>query len=365
MEIQSSTGPSYVNDPSVVIDSALPTEKTEAGFHSEKVGALRINPKAWSGDPLSKWRGLVDGKTPPLNVLSNPARTDGLAIPRGADPDGVFIKQEARVPHRKLAYTEGNNWPNANGGAVPGSNILPIENNAGGGVLFAGSMTPGYEQAGAALTPVKAGSDSKFVPTPAFGWLESVGLSQYSQPQVWIAKLNMDPGNVEGWHESGARPNDDPAQEDHGTPPFPYGVIVRDQGPGEAPVFSFSSSEGYDPAITGEPGYGMMLVATVKGKDQVVSALSIQDVTDSAGTGVTWSDPAFGFGSFLNDQGGVTTTGAMRSSLSLPTGETVDGVTYRLVLEKPGKVDALLAEKAKADPDSVVSATHISVPDGF
>lgn len=369
--LPTTTGPAHVDDPNFVVDSTIPTQRTAAGYFSEKEGDLLINPEVWKGDPLAKWRGKVDGKTPPPNVLSNPARTDGLAIPRGYDPDGVYKKDDAVVSHRDLAYTEGNWWPDAKGGALRGSDILRIENNAGGGILFAGSMTPGYEQAGAAMTPVKSGTKDKFVPTPAFGWLEQVGLSQYGQPQIWISKLNMDPGQVEGWHQSGARQNDDPKIEDHGTPAFPYGIIVRDNGPDIAPSFSFSSSEGYDPAITKEPGYGMMLIATVDGVDHVAAALSIQDVTATTGNGVGWGNPSFGFESFVNTQGGVTVTAPLQAGGvtsqaggTLPEGTLINGITYRLRLEKTETVDAFLKKQAEIAPDSVTKATHVSVPDG-
>lgn len=332
-------------------------ERTEDGESSRKSGKIKIDPSAWRGDPLSAWRGTVNGEQPPPNVLSNPARKDGLAIFRGADPDGSFEKDGTVTPHRNLVYTEGNNWPDGKGGAVAGTNILRIENRAGGGVLFAGSSSPGYEQPGSALTPVKDGTKNQYVPTPAHGWLKDVGLNQYSQPQVWVSVKNVDPATVEGWHQSDARPDDDPQNEDHGTPAFAYGTIVIDNGPNKNPVFSMSSSEGYDPALTGDPGYGMMLVRKNGNKDHVVAALTFDEIGKKSSTALAYADnKKSGMHAYVNDQGGVTIGGELETE-----GSSSEASDYRLVLAPRSEVVDFIKSRENAGNGEVVSAEHKSV----
>lgn len=336
------------------------TGKTESGHNSRRQGPVVKNAKVWEGDPLAQYRGPVNGQPTQGAVLSNPNRTDGLAIHRGADPTGTFSKDHGTTAHRDLVYTEGNTFQDGRGGTVPGTNIVGIENRTDGGVLFAASHSPGFEQPGQALTPVKVGQDGQFVPTPSHTWLNDVGLSKYAQPEVWVSVTNVDPATVEGWHLSGARPDNDPNRVDYGTPAFPYMVNVIDKGPNEMPFFGMSSNEGFDPVLTGDPGYGMMLEATRNGKTEVVGAVVISGVDGNTGTAVGWADNTRGGHAFVNHQGGVTVAGALdgalgRSAFGSPT------TTYKMVLAPKDEVQAFIEEQQANGAGVSAQATHRSV----
>lgn len=337
--------------------------KTTYGKFSRKEGPLNIDEAIWkTKDPLSQWRGTVNGEPTGPNILSSPSRVDGLAIFRGADPAGSFEKDDAKVPHKNLVYTEGNWWPDAKGGAVKGKDIVAIENRTGGGIIFAGSHTPGYEQPGAALTAVKAGEKGKFVPTPPQGFLESVGLGDQAQPQVWVSVKNVNPATIEGWHESDARPNDDPKSEDHGTPAFPYGFIVIDNGPEANPTFSMSTSEGYDPRITQEPGYGMYLVAVDdQGQEEFVAAVALENITEDNADGVAWGAKDWGMHAEQNGQGGVTVGGELNGAGGTAFSTAKSAASFKTVLAPRAEVLKFIAGQEDRENSVVARGDHAAV----
>jgi hypothetical protein len=181
---------------------------------------------------------------------------------------------------------------------------------------------------------------------------------------VWVSKKDIDPGTLEGWHQSNARPDDDPNKEDHGTPGFAYGVMVRDNGR-LSPSFSMSTSEGYDPEITNDPGYGMALYAYSGGQKYLVAAVSIQDIEGDSATGIAYGNKDFGVTAYPNHQGGVTVGGDLRDTINYVDEDgnlvILKDVSYELVLEKKEKTDAAIAKQEAKDPDEVKRAKHIAV----
>lgn len=245
---------------------------------------IRVDDWLWKGDFLAPFR-QTRGYVKPSSVeglLSNPHRADGLALNAGYYVPSHFT---GHIP----VFTEGNWWPNVgkyqtgplmynsdfqddcgiyfvNGKPVNTKEPLLVNGFEGAkvtnktkySILVTAGSFPGNEQSGQVMTPLNP-NDTKSLPMPPKGWY-----TEGAVPELYASVAGIHPFDVVGWHKS--RP------KDFGTPGFAYVIDGRYDLGTKMMWFGFRKNEGYDPATSGDPGYGMAMYID----DELVAVTDMQ-----------------------------------------------------------------------------------------
>jgi len=325
------------------------------------------------GDGLSAWRqdrGHVRPSQTP-HLLSNPYHRTGLAM---TENGGVPDDYTGHVP----VYSEGNWWPNVgpqqpspqslNGTYnrdlvhdtglffqdgkvvptsealfVPGLSRLTARNETNCSFYITTGSFPGAEQPGQALTYMGPGS-SVTVPLAPEGWWPAA-----STPETYSSVAGLNSLHIPGWHHSSWSPrmySGGDQSRDFGTPGFAYNL---DPSPSNGAVYTnLRTAEGYDPAVSGDPGYGIALY--VNGE--------LASVVDMVKTSDTHADATLVAKSRYNpqnfQQGAVTVAGAVVDIAASESGE------YRYLTHEAAQ--ALISEYRNRDGYSVVTQGYDSNP---
>ena len=277
------------------------TGTDETGFDTSprmKRGGPVLRCDSWkcTGDALSNFRtnrgdikpSCVDG------LLSNPYRTDGLALNDGYK---VFDGFTGHIP----VFTEGNMWPNIGSSQpqpphsdygcdwgpyyinneivgppsnepwlVEGETGVYVINRTPYSILLTAGSYPGNEQPGQVMTMIYydqtcssngAGQDFDSckqitMPVPPYQWF-SDGSGGYRVPELYSSVAGLNPMDAPGWHYSNTEP-------DWGTPGFAYTFPSQYEYQSFDPAGKwlfpgFNMNEGYDPSTSGDAGYGVAL----------------------------------------------------------------------------------------------------------
>lgn len=240
-------------------------------------------------DILAPWRqdrGFVKPSEIP-GLLSNPYHKTGLAMNVYS---GVPDNYTGHVP----VYSEGNNWPFVgpqqlipssqislygsdrdlvqdaglyfvNGEVVEteeplfvkGVDRLKAVNKTGCSFIITAGSFPGTEQPGQVMTVLHPNATT-FVPLAPEGWWPDAVV-----PETYSSVAGLNPLHIPGWHRSSWSPMYQGGQQsrDFGTPGFAYNLDPNvDYNPGITQGVLFANlrtAEGYDPLVSGDPGYGM------------------------------------------------------------------------------------------------------------
>ena len=237
-------------------------------------------------DVLAPWR--VDrGFVLPsqvMGLLSNPYHATGLSMNQFSSIPPNFT---GHVP----VYSEGNYWPFVgpdqilpnnqgtdrdlvqdaglyfvNGEVVAtqeplfvqGDNRLKAVNKTEYSYLITAGSFPGTEQPGQVMNVLNPG-ETITVPLAPDGWWPDAVV-----PETYSSVAGLNPLHAPGWHHSSWSPTEYPGgsqPRDFGTPGFAYNLDPNvDYKPGITQNVLFAglrSAEGYDPLISGDPGYGL------------------------------------------------------------------------------------------------------------
>jgi len=322
----------YGQGPSSV-SSSEPVQSNENGDGWERHGPLRRGSEYQSADPLNQFReqkGNLDPNATP-GLLTNPYRNDGTAKSPNYDTNATGL------------YTEGNKWQNSQGQIVDGQQgVATLNNKTDQQIIVTGGMIPGNEQPGAAMTVVKPGESGVQAPRPPEG---------ERQPEIYASVGNLDPTDGIGWHQSERRPANNPSTDDYGTPGYAYKTdVIGNNGNVYA---GLSTNEGYDPALSQKPGYGVALY----GKDGQTGERSLLGVTDVVYNGGNtaqarlWADPS---GNPSTTEPGVTA--------QFGQGQ-INGGTFEYEFVSPEAANQLINERRSANPSGYVERTVQSTPE--
>ena len=237
---------------------------------------------------LAEWekkRGFVDPSSVP-GLLSNPLRADGTSLNFGL---GIPSDFTGHVP----IFTRGNRWPYVgvsqgdpltydnletdvglyfqNGQVVAtqepllvdGIDRVTVVNNTGYSYLISAGVFPGNEQPGQVMTIVDANGNAQLPIPPRDWWVRSTDGTSLV-PEVYASVAGLNPLDAPGWknssystlYEGGNQP------QDFGTGGFAYtfgSLFGRNNGGFDLTqtLFAgFHTNEGYDPLVSGDPGYG-------------------------------------------------------------------------------------------------------------
>ena len=285
------TEPAPYVEPTITVDDT-PIHPSGEFYSDSKSGltmiregkVLRVDGWLWKGDFLAPFR-QTRGYVKPSSVeglLSNPHRADGLALNAGYYVPSHFT---GHIP----VFTEGNWWPNVGkyqaGPTIRNSDFqddcgiyfvsgkpvntkeplllkgfegATVTNKTEYSILVTAGSFPGNEQPGQVMTPLNP-NDTKSLPMPPKGWY-----TEGAVPELYASVAGIHPFDVVGWHKS--RP------KDFGTPGFAYVIDGRYDLGTRMMWFGFRKNEGYDPATSGDPGYGMAMYID----DELVAVTDMQ-----------------------------------------------------------------------------------------
>ncbi len=245
----------------------------------------------WTYPPnvLAEWkktRGNID-PSQTNGVLTNPYRKDGTSLSFGIEIPENFT---GRVP----VFTEGNWWPaigpnqtspltytdlGTDTGAVyqngqvtvdasttrRGVNRVKIINKTPYNYLVSSGVFPGNEQPGQVMNIIPASGDAQ-LPIPPRDWWEIFFAGQFinAVPEVYSSVAGLNPLDAPGWKHSSWSPRYQGGIQarDFGTAGFAYtfgSLFGRNDGTFDLSnvLFAgFHTNEGYDPLVSGDPGYG-------------------------------------------------------------------------------------------------------------
>ena len=237
-------------------------------------------------DVLAPWR--VDrGFVLPSQItglLSSPYHSTGLSMNQFSS---IPPNYTGHVP----VYSEGNYWPFVGSGQVlpnnqgtdrdlvqdaglyfvngevvatqeplfvQGDNRLRAVNETDYSYLITAGSFPGTEQPGQVMNILNPG-ETITVPLAPDGWWPDAVV-----PETYSSVAGLNPLHAPGWHHSSWSPTEYPGgiqARDFGTPGFAYNLDPNvDYKPGITQNVLFAglrSAEGYDPLISGDPGYGL------------------------------------------------------------------------------------------------------------
>ena len=237
-------------------------------------------------DVLAPWR--VDrGFVLPSQIrglLSSPYHATGLSMNQFSS---IPPNYTGHVP----VYSEGNYWPfvgpaqlhpnnqgvnrdlNQDAGLyfvngqvvatqeplfVQGDNRLKAVNETPHSFLITAGSFPGTEQPGQVMNVLNPGETITVPLAPDGWWPDSV------VPETYSSVAGLNPLHAPGWHHSSWSPSEYPGgiqARDFGTPGFAYNLDPNvDYKDGITKNILFAglrSAEGYDPLISGDPGYGI------------------------------------------------------------------------------------------------------------
>lgn len=258
----------------------------------------------YRGDVLAEFRkkrGVVDPTTV-QGMLSNPYHESGAALNYG---DGLPVNFTGHLP----VYTEGNWWPyigpyqpqppvgphrdltqdsgiylqNGQPTAtteptlVQGSDGATVVNKTPYGILITAGSYPGNEQPGQVMTPLAAGEQAPLPIPPKEWFLQGDGVTP-RVPELYVSVAGLNPLDAPGWHYSSydATYVGGGIETDYGTPGFAYlfSSLYDELGQGSGNYFlwgGFHKNEGYDPTVSGDPGYGVSLYI----RDELVAVMDL------------------------------------------------------------------------------------------
>lgn len=285
----------------------------------------RVNGWVYTGDALSAFRRARGGVRPAMlpGLLSNPHRSDGTALSAGYYIPSTFT---GHIP----VFTEGNRWPFVgpaqpqpphgdfeadaglyfvNGASVntvepllvPGAEGAIVVNKTPYSVLLSSGSYPGNEQPGQTMTPISPG-ETAALPIPPKGWYPDAS-GNPRVPELYASVAGLDPVDAVGWHVSNTSP-------DYGTPGFAYtfgGKYTKIPGqPRDFLFVGFNKNEGYDPSLSGDPGYGVALYTrdASGGADALVAVTDIRPTGTGRARQDLWALPQMN--PQVNAQGGLS-----------------------------------------------------------
>ncbi len=254
---------------------------TQEGKGNTRIGkVVRVKDWLYTEISFNEWykkRGQVAPHTT-QGLLCNPYRVDGTTLNFNC---GIPQGFTGHVP----IYSAGNRWPFV-GPQQPQPNYKSLDEDAGlyfkNGVVIqtneplfvAGSpsgpfavnktpysiiltvgLFPGNEQPGQCMTPVNPG-DSVAIPVPPQGWWND------AIPELYTSVAGLHPLDIHGWHHSShsAIYPSGTGHPDFGTPGFAYTLNTKHGTANFLPHYlwgGLNSNEGYDPIVSGDPGYGV------------------------------------------------------------------------------------------------------------
>lgn len=238
---------------------------------------------------LSAWKKDKEGISPKLvtGLLSNPYRNDGTALSYGVVIPSDF---NGRIP----VFTYGNWWPvigskqtapltykdlTTDTGAIyingkveqstaitrKGIDRVKIVNKTPYSYLVSAGVFPGNEQPGQVMTIIGSNGSGQ-LPIPPKDWWEFNFNDKLisAVPEVYSSVAGLNPLDAPGWKHSSWSPkyNGGVQSKDFGTPGFAYvfsSLFGRNDDGFDLTktLFSgFHTNEGYDPLVSGDPGYG-------------------------------------------------------------------------------------------------------------
>lgn len=241
---------------------------------------------------LAVWRKTRGGINPSVTpgVLTNPLRRDGTSLSYGL---GIPANFTGHVP----VFTEGNKWPHIgknqklpkqynnlgtdagpfykNGKPVAtrealvrnGINRVTIVNKTRYSYLVSAGVFPGNEQPGMTLTVINPYGKGQ-LPIPPKDWWTirnlNTGAPMSAVPEVYSSVAGLNPLDALGWKHSSWSPKykGGDQRRDFGTGGFAYTIAAlfgRNDGVYDLSntLFAgFHTNEGYDPLVSGDPGYG-------------------------------------------------------------------------------------------------------------
>ncbi len=302
---------------------------TSDGQALNRTGVVnRLTSDAYKGDVLAEWRkkrGYVDPGTV-KGMLSNPYHETGTGLSYGY---GIPAGFTGHVP----VYTEGNNWPFIgpnqpqpphvnlgadagiylqNGQAVNTTEPLLVKGSDGGtvvnrtqhGVLLTAGSYPGNEQPGQVMTPLAPGASAPLPIPPKEWYLQPNGSPRV--PELYVSVANLNPLMAPGWHHSSfSNAYGGGGGTDYGTPGFAYlfSSLYDEMNQGAGDYFlwaGFHKNEGYDPVVSGDPGYGVALYLN----NELVAVMDLFLTSSTTAHMDLWAQGRFNPG--VNGQGGLS-----------------------------------------------------------
>ncbi len=328
-------------------------------------------------DVLAPWRvdrGFVKPSQIP-GLLSNPYHKTGLAMNIFS---GVPEGYTGHVP----VYSEGNKWPFVgpqqilpnnqgvnrdlvqdaglyfvNGEVVAtqeplfveGDNRLKAKNETNFSYIITTGSFPGTEQPGQVMNILNPGQTITVPLAPEGWWPDAV------VPETYSSVAGLNPLHIPGWHHSSWSPSEYPGgsqPRDFGTPGFAYNldpnIDFRDGFTKNVLFAGLRTAEGYDPLISGEPGYGLAFY--IDDELQAVINMSKTDDYNASATLVSQDrhNPA------NRQQGPITVASAIIAVQPTEAGE------YRYITNQAA--ENLIAQFRNQSGWTVINETYDSNP---
>ena len=238
---------------------------------------------------LLEWQKSRGGIEPASTsgLLTNPYRSDGTSLSYGIELPSSFT---GKIP----VFTQGNWWPtigksqtapltysdlNTDTGATyntgkvisnstittKGIDKIKIVNKTPYSYLVSSGVFPGNEQPGQVMTIIDP-NDTGQLPIPPKDWWEFNfrGNLISAVPEVYSSIAGLNPLDAPGWKHSSWSPKYTGGiqAKDFGTGGFAYtfgSLFGRNDGTFDLTKVLFAgfhTNEGYDPLVSGDPGYG-------------------------------------------------------------------------------------------------------------
>ncbi len=279
----------------------------EIGDGMSRLGFVhRYENWVYPNNVLAEWKKNRGGINPnsTSGLLSNPYRNDGTSLSYGITVPDNF---NGKTP----VFTEGNWWPTIgsnqtapltygdletdtgatyqNGNVVNNPNItrrgidrITIVNKTSYSYLVSSGTFPGNEQPGQVMTIINPNEEGQ-LPIPPKDWWEFVFNGQLisAVPEVYSSVAGLNPLDAPGWKHSSWSPQYSGGIQarDFGTGGFAYtfgSLFGRNDGGFDLTntLFAgFHTNEGYDPLVSGDPGYGCAFY--INGQIQAVMDISL------------------------------------------------------------------------------------------
>jgi hypothetical protein len=248
---------------------------------------VRYSNFVYPADVLAEWRKKRDFVDPSTTsgILVNPYRADGTSLNYGL---GIPSNFTGHIP----VYTEGNKWPyigpvQGDPGSygnletdtgvyfqkgkpvatvepliVDGVDRVKVYNKTGYSYLITAGNFPGNEQPGQVMTVISPNGAAPLPIPPKNWWVKKDGTSLV--PEMYASVAGLNPLDAPGWKNASWSPRypGGVQSKDYGTAGFAYtfgSLYGRNSGGFDLSnvLFAgFHTNEGYDPIVSGDPGYG-------------------------------------------------------------------------------------------------------------
>ncbi len=284
------------------------TNSSDVGEGMNRTGFVhRYKDWIYPNNILSEWK-KTRGNINPQSIsglLTNPYRQDGTSLSYGISIPSNFT---GKIP----IFTEGNWWPTIGNSQTPpltysdlstdtgiaysngnivntttvtrrGIDRVKIVNKTPYSYLVSSGTFPGNEQPGQVMTVIPPNGDNQ-LPIPPKDWWEfsfNGGQVISAVPEVYSSVAGLNPLDAPGWKHSSWSPmyKGGIQAKDYGTAGFAYtfgSLFGRNDGVYDLTnvLFAgFHTNEGYDPLVSGDPGYGCAFY--INGKVQAVMDISL------------------------------------------------------------------------------------------